>query len=157
MSESKHINRAAARTPEQQTQYEAIAEAGVCPFCPEHYGKFDYQDPPIHETEHWYTIANMRSYDYTQLHNVIIAKNHVLFPDELTQEAWLDLQENLAHFRRVLNLGYAAVGMRMGDPVETGASVGHLHAHLVQPDPEQTGPDKSVVFYMSRNYTKDDQ
>lgn len=152
MNESRHINLDAARSPEQERQYAAISEAGVCPFCPEHYGQFEFQDPPVHESEHWYTINNMKRYGYTQHHKVIIAKQHVLFPDELTPEAWLDLQENLAHFRRVLKLGYAAVGMRIGDPAETGASVGHLHAHLVQPDPAQTGPNKSVVFYMSRNY-----
>ena len=154
MTESeKHINVDAARSDRQKNQYQSIAESGLCPFCPEHYGTFAHQEPPIHESKHWYTIENkIGKYDYTLLHDVIITRRHVQFIDELSDEEWQDLKENMAYFRRVKKLGFGAVGMRFGDPVETGASVGHLHAHLVQPDPEQTSAERVVLFRMSRSY-----
>lgn len=153
-SEESHINLDAARSPEQEAQYKAIHEAGVCPFCPEHYREFDYQEDPISESEHWYTIANMKPYDYTSLHNVIIARRHLLSPDELTNEEWLDLKHNLDREIRTRKLGYGALGMRFGDPVMTGASVRHLHMHLVVPDPMQVSDLNVVKFRMSQSFKR---
>jgi diadenosine tetraphosphate (Ap4A) HIT family hydrolase len=149
---SSYINLAAARDAEQEKQYRQIAEAGVCPFCPEHYGKFMHQDTSIFESEHWYAITNMSPYPYTKLHNVIIAKRHIDLPNDLTDIEWLDLKKNVDHFIRMENLEYGALAMRFGDPIETGASVRHLHVHLIVPDESQTSEQAEVKFRMSRKY-----
>lgn len=155
MNESRqgHINPTAARGAEQQAQYQAILESGVCPFCPEHYGTFPLQTAPVAESDHWFVIDNMRPYEFTELHRVVIARRHITLPEELSDEEWVDLlRSHLQRERIERNLGYGAVGMRFGDPQKTGASVNHLHAHLIVPDEEVVSSENVVRFRMSEKF-----
>ena len=80
------------------------------------------------------TWFNIRPYDNTKKHIVIIPRRHVTTPRDLTQEERLSLWDVIDWASNFLDIRGAAFAFRWGDPTLTGASVDHLHAHILVPD-----------------------
>jgi ATP adenylyltransferase len=100
---------------------ERLIEQNICLFC----------EPEAAETEtsHWRVLKNDFPYEGTERHLLIAPKTHTGSLLHLTADAWDDVRaaistaaEGLSHF---------SVITRTGDPHYTGASVEHLHIHVV--------------------------
>jgi len=116
-----------------------IAKDGVCPFCPEHLSK--YHNKPIIEKEYWWVTDNMYPYQPTLNHGLLIHKNHIVHINEISVEAWAELKSIVAEMTKLRSVGGGTFILRFGDARFTGASVSHLHAHLIQSNPDDTSYD----------------
>ncbi len=116
-----------------------IAQDGVCPFCPEHLAK--YHKNPIEEKTFWVLTDNMYPYKPALRHRLIIHKAHITHINEVSTEAWIELQTLIKEETISKNISGGTFIMRFGDTHYTGASVSHLHAHIVQSNPEDSSYD----------------
>lgn len=123
-----------------------IAQEGVCPFCPEHLKK--YHKPAIEERAHWIVTDNMYPYKPSLHHRLLIHKGHISHFSELSPEAWMELHEIAQTEMKRLSISGGTFVMRFGDARYTGASVSHLHAHIVQSDPADASYDRAKGLVM---------
>jgi len=123
-----------------------IAQDGVCPFCPEHLAK--YHKKPIIEKKYWVLTDNMYPYKPFLQHKLIIHKEHITHVNELSKEAWIELQNIVKEETSAKNISGGTFIMRFGDTHFTGASVSHLHAHIVQSNPEDLSYDTAKGLTM---------
>ena len=119
---------------------EKIAEDGVCPFCSEHLNK--YHKNAVSEKKFWLITDNMYPYKPVLHHKLIIYKEHIVHLNDLPREAWDELNDLFQEITKSLNISGGTLMIRFGDTHYTGASVSHLHAHLVQSDPSDQSYDK---------------
>ncbi len=111
-----------------------IAEKQVCPFCPEQL--LNFHKNPIRRHGHWIVTNNMYPYKPVKQHVLLIHEEHVEHVTDLSAEAWSELHEIIKQEAGERGMPGGAFVMRFGDTHFTGASVAHLHAHLVQSDPD---------------------
>ncbi len=120
-----------AWTPEYKKVLEEINESGECPapFCKDkgngHKHSIEYR------TNWWKVTRNTFNYQNALHAFLIIPVNHIENFSELTTEEWKDLRNVIRYLIKRYDLkGYSLV-WRMGEKSHTGASVSHLHAHLI--------------------------
>lgn len=123
-----------------------IAKDGVCPFCPEHLA--NYHKNPVVEREMWLVTDNMYPYKPSKLHRLIIHKEHITHMNQITPHGWHVLMEILGEEVAKNNVSGGSLIMRFGDTKFTGASVSHLHMHIVQSDPDDPSYDKTKGLTM---------
>lgn len=111
-----------------------IAGKHVCPFCPDQLANFHKN--PIRHFGHWLVTDNMYPYKPVKQHLLLIHETHIEHASELSLQAWSELLEIIKFESTERGIVGGALTMRFGDTHFTGASVSHLHAHLVQSDPE---------------------
>ncbi|HRH32069.1 MAG TPA: hypothetical protein PLK06_01965 [bacterium] len=111
-----------------------IADKQVCPFCPEQLANFHKN--PIRKYGHWIVTNNMYPYKPVKQHILLIHEAHIEHASEISAEAWSELQDIVKQETAERDMIGGALTMRFGDTHYTGASVAHLHAHLVQSDPD---------------------
>lgn len=141
---TKVVNPRFAKTGEYRKVIETIETIGQCPFCPDN---FRYHKKPILKKLHgWLITENSWPYKNSQKHFVIISPNHKETLAELTIrdiESILRLS-NWAIKKYKIRGG--ALTMRFGEPDFTGATVSHLHAHLIYPEKGKGAHAKTVMF-----------
>lgn len=125
------VNINAARTSEQRDVLREIIDDGVCPFCIESLNKY-HKLPILKEGDFWLTTENQWPYKFTQSHYLIIAKQHIETITELAPGAFEELGDHAKSLIEEHGMGYGGLAMRFGAPENTGASVRHLHAHLLR-------------------------
>ena len=111
---------------------EAIAEK-ACPLCPPM--KW-HPNPILHRLEGWFITANSHPYDNTEHHLLMIAERHI---EQLSDLSTTDLGSilNLSNWAtKEFNIRGGGITMRFGDTLYTGATIKHLHAHLIVPKVE---------------------
>ncbi len=123
-----------------------IAEHGVCPFCEENLSK--YHKNPVEERKFWWVTDNMYPYTPTLHHRLIIHKKHIEHYSELSSEAKAELDQIFQDEMTKQNIDGGALVMRFGTTKYTGASVIHLHCHIVQSNPDDRSYDKSKGVIM---------
>ncbi len=129
---TRHVNLENARVDKQRDVMGKIKEDGVCPFCPEHLEAY-HEEPILRRGDHWIVTRNQWPYSNTETHLLAIATRHVVALSELTPGAG---EELLNHFRwaeDVYKIAAGGLAMRFGDVGRSGATVQHLHAHLIVP------------------------
>lgn len=136
VAQKTFVNTRNAETGEARRKYEqvikGIAGDGVCPFCSDNLTK--YHKKPLIERTCWRVTENMYPYHPVQRHFLFIHKTHIEHIDELSDEAWRELHA----FIKEKKMAGGSFVLRFGDTHFTGASVAHLHAHLIQSDPEHS-------------------
>jgi len=119
-----------AREVAQWINMEQIFRDNVCPFCPEHL--LTYHTPPIiRETDNWVVTANQYPYENTRVHLLLIRREHAERLSELNANDWRDIGELVQWAEREYKIGGGGFGFRFGNPALNGATVKHLHAHLL--------------------------
>lgn len=78
----------------------------------------------------------MYPYHPVQHHLLFIHKIHVVDIRELSDTAWKELLALISQEADKRKIAGGTFAIRFGDTHFTGASVAHLHAHLVQSNPE---------------------
>lgn len=122
-----------ARRKEQIAVMEKIKKDGVCSFCREHMEKY-HENPILKETDYWYYTKNAWPYENTKHHFILIPKSHVSTPHELSNEEWSELREMVTFISKEHGIDDATFLMRFGKMIDTGATVRHLHAHIIVGD-----------------------
>lgn len=126
----------------------AIVAKGFCPFCEEHLFKH-HRKPIIFRSKYWLVTENSWPYQGSQHHFLFIARIHVEATEEVSAAVWANLKKVYRDVVKYYALKGATLMMRSGDTKFTGASVNHLHAHLVvgSSRTKKTKPIKAIVGF----------
>lgn len=126
-------NHANARNEVQAAYMRELEENGICLFCPETLRSAP--DQKVHfESEHWIVSENRFPYPDTKLHLLLIPQEHVRDMIDLSEEARDDFWDVLEKCRKSWSLGFYKMMTRCGDTNFTGATIEHLHLHLMVGD-----------------------
>lgn len=127
------VNLDNARYEEQRALMETIQNGNFCPFCPEHYDKSQLM-PVIKQGQYWHIRQNRWPYENTRIHLLIIHNSHAEKLSDITPKAAKELFELVQWAEKEYQIADGAMGLRFGDILTNGATVNHLHAHLISAD-----------------------
>src|SRR5580693_9040418 len=113
------------RTQEQLAEMRRLEAAGICLFCPETLREHARHEV-ILETPHWAVTPNAFPYAGTRQH-----VNDML---DLDDAALADFWGVLRTVREEYGLGHYGLGVRNGNCSFTGATIAHVHAHVLVGD-----------------------
>jgi diadenosine tetraphosphate (Ap4A) HIT family hydrolase len=119
-----------ARTPEQLAEMRRLDAAGICLFCPGRLSGPAGQEMVL-STAHWSVTPNEYPYAGTSLHLLLVPHQHAAGLLELGEEARADFWAALAAVAEQFQLQSYGLGVRNGDCRRTGATIAHVHAHLL--------------------------
>jgi ATP adenylyltransferase len=122
------------RTAEQLAEMERLEAAGICLFCPAALREHARQRV-LFETEHWSVTPNEFPYAGTRLHLLVVPHQHVNDMLDLGDAALTDFWAALRTIRESFGLDYYGLGARNGNCSFTGATIAHVHAHVLVGDP----------------------
>lgn len=131
MSTKKVVDPVHAKSKAYQKILKKIQAEGQCPFCPQN---FKYHPKPILKKDNnWFITHNTWPYKNTQHHFIIISKSHKEKFNELNLKDFQSVQKLTNWAIKKYSLKGAALTLRFGDTNHTGATVYHLHFHLITP------------------------
>jgi diadenosine tetraphosphate (Ap4A) HIT family hydrolase len=119
-----------ARTPEQLAEMRRLDAAGICLFCPGQLGGPAGQEV-ILSTAHWSVTPNEYPYEGTSLHLLLVPREHASTLLGLSEDARAGFWAALAAVADRYALQHYGLGVRNGDCRRTGATIAHVHAHLL--------------------------
>jgi ATP adenylyltransferase len=122
------------RTPEQLAEMERLEADGLCLFCADGLRTVARQKI-LFQTPHWIVTPNEFPYPGSRLHLMLVPHRHVGDILDLDAEAQAGFWTALGWVRDRYELTYYGLGMRNGDCRYTGATVRHVHAHVLVGDP----------------------
>lgn len=119
-----------SRTAEQLAEMQRLEAAGECLFCPDVIRRHDRQ-VIAWETAHWIVTPNEFPYQGTALHLLLVPHQHAGDVLDLDPAAQRDFWHALAMVRERYDLTYYGLGVRNGECAFTGATIAHVHAHVL--------------------------
>lgn len=143
-SVNSNVDPSNARDPEYRKAMGEIVNTTECPLCTLKW----HPNPIIRDDGFWLLTKNGFPYADTQQHLLMIAKRHVEEFSELTDQEAVSLFKTINWANKKFNIEGGGLAMRYGDPKYTGATMKHLHAHLIQPElaePDSDGKIKAKV------------
>lgn len=141
------VNLENARFDDQKDVMQSIIEDGVCPFCQESLKKY-HKSEILKSGEHWLLTYNQWPYANTKLHLLAIAKYHATDLSGMKPGSAEELFDMLRWAEDFYKISFGGICMRFGDIKQNGATIDHLHAHLIVPV-ENLSKDKKVRFKIS--------
>jgi diadenosine tetraphosphate (Ap4A) HIT family hydrolase len=122
-----------------------IIRAGVCPFCPENF-RWHPHAIIFHESG-WRLTPNAHPYENTEHHFLIIPDRHYTGIHDISPKDWSVVREFALKAGSRFHFKGGGLTVRFGDTALSGATVQHLHWHLIVPklDPE-TGRARPIYF-----------
>lgn len=142
-SKSSFVNTRYAKSGGYKEVLEKIEKSGKCPFCPENR---DFKNPILKRVGGWIVKKNDWPYKNTLHHFVFIPDRHLENFSELTPDDFKALLELVTWTIKEFKIPGGGFAMRFGEPDYTGASVRHLHAHLIVPELNKDGTAKVAYF-----------
>jgi diadenosine tetraphosphate (Ap4A) HIT family hydrolase len=147
----RHVDRknAAVLKRSDYTQtLDAITAGGFCPFCEEHLFKH-HRRPLIYKSKYWLVTENTWPYKGSRFHFLFITRTHIETTEGMPSAMWADLQKLYRKLVRANGIEGATLMIRSGNTKFTGASVNHLHAHLVAGSPrtKKAKPIKALIGF----------
>lgn len=122
----------------------SIESENKCPFCPDN---FKYHKKPIlNKIGTWFITENSWPYKNTEHHFLIINTKHKENFNELTNKDWESLRKLTNWVVKKYNLEGGAFALRFGETNYTGATVCHIHAHIIYPKINKKKETKTVNF-----------
>lgn len=123
------------RTEQQLAEMRRLEAAGICLFCPEALREHARQRVEI-ETRHWAVTPNAYPYAGTRLHLLVVPVRHVNDLLDLDEDSLADFWDAMRQIRQRYNLDHYGLGVRNGNCSFTGATIAHVHAHVLVGDPD---------------------
>jgi ATP adenylyltransferase len=120
-----------------------LEAAATCLFCPDGLRQ-QAREQILLETSHWSVMPNKFPYRGTSFHLLVIPHQHAADIIDLEPSSQCDFWSVLAIMRERFDLKHYGLGIRNGDCKLTGATVAHVHAHVV------VGDDSSESEIMMR-------
>ncbi len=130
MKSKEFVNLENARVKEQRKIMEAIKKGEYCPFCPEYYNGAKLE-PVIRQGKYWHLRKNRWPYKNTRVHLIIILNQHAENLSEISPEAAQEFFELAQWAEQEYQILGGGLCLRFGDIEINGATVLHLHAHLI--------------------------
>lgn len=141
------VNLDNARNIEQREVMETIQNGNFCPFCPKYYDQSQLM-PVIKQGRYWHIRANRWPYENTHVHLLIIHNEHAEKLGDVSPEAVQEFFELAQWIEKEYQITGGAIGLRFGDIRINGASVNHLHAHLISAKiTDKNNPDYQPVRF----------
>lgn len=127
---------------------ETIIAGGFCPFCEEHLFKH-HRKPLMYTTKHWLVTESSWPYKGSRFHILFIARPHIESTEDMPTTMWVELLRLYRALVREKKIEGATLIIRSGNTQITGATVNHLHAHLIvgAPRTESSKPIKALVGF----------
>lgn len=141
---NKHINSINSRRGAYAKLLKKIDKDGVCPLCPKHLSNY-HKKPIIKRGKYWLLTENQNPYEGLELHLLAIHKKHKINLTDLNNSDFADLFNLFKWAIKTNDLPAGTLLMRFGDGIYNGASVNHLHAHLMTGGPYKKGKSKIKV------------
>jgi diadenosine tetraphosphate (Ap4A) HIT family hydrolase len=135
------------RTADQLTEMQRLEAAGVCLFCPDGLAAQNRQEIVL-RTRHWSVTPNAFPYRGTKLHLLLLPDQHAADLLDLDPAVQADFWTVLGQVREQFGLDYYGLGVRNGDCRYTGATITHVHAHVLTGH-QAAGPDGPVRMRFS--------
>jgi len=123
------------RNEEQLAEMRRLEAAGICLFCPDSLRGHPRQRV-LFETAHWAVTPNEFPYAGTRLHLLVVPHRHVNDMLDLGDAALADCWAAMRLIRERFELDHYGLGVRNGDCGFTGATIRHVHAHVLVGDPD---------------------
>lgn len=121
---------------------EEIVSEDVCPLCPPM--KW-HPNPILKQDRRWLITENSHPYKDSKHHFIIISKKHIEDLDEITDKDLSSVLKLARWATKKFDITGGGLTMRFGDTLYTGATIKHLHAHLIVPTVE--GDKVSPVYF----------
>jgi len=118
------------RVESQRARMEECIRLGICPFCWENLAEW-HDAPVIKFGRFWAITANDHPYSGAKHHYLGIYAYHISSISELALGAGDELLSLFSEFCAENDIVGATAIMRFGEMTYTGATVSHLHAHIV--------------------------
>jgi len=126
------VNIKNARKGEYKKVIEEIAKTGKCPFCKEN---FKYHKKPIYKKRgDWFLTNNTWPYKNARRHLIIIGNEHKEEFAELTKSDFESVAYLVNWAIKEWKIKGGGLAMRFGNTNFTGASVSHIHFHIISPE-----------------------
>jgi ATP adenylyltransferase len=129
---------------EYENVIDSIEKTGLCPFCPENF-KY-HKKKLIEECGNWFLTENSWPYKNTKYHFIIISKKHKENFSDLSKKDFEDVKELVNFAIKKFDIKGGALSLRFGDTDYTGATVCHLHFHIISPELDENSKSKTVYF-----------
>lgn len=128
-----YVDLSKTRDQKQLAEYEVIEQNQICPFCVEHRDRYT-QGKRLYDGEFWWIFENNWPYENTAKHIMLVYKKHAVYLEDIDSRAGGELHLQLKEIEKDNNnISLAALVGRFGFVYWTGASVNHLHFHLLFP------------------------
>ena len=135
------------RTAEQLAEMRDLEARGLCLVCPGGLAGHSRQQI-LFQTRHWTITPNAFPYPGTARHLLLVPGQHAADLLDLDEAVRQDFWTALAQVRDRYALSYYGLGVRNGDCRYTGATIRHVHAHVLVGDPGP-GPETPVRMRFS--------
>lgn len=139
----RYIEMANVRPGKMMQEYRRIRKDGHCPFCPSHLSVW-HKKPVLHKGEYWTLTTSDYPYPDTASHLLLILNEHEESFGTLPIAAQHEFCSIVTAVETEGKFPGGAICGRSGDPLRSGASVKHLHFHLIVPS-KAAG---QVAFYL---------
>ncbi len=141
----KLVNIKNAGQGEYRKVIEQIAKTGKCPFCKEN---FKYHKKPVYKRkEGWFLTNNSWPYKNTNYHLIILGDKHKENFSEITKKDLKSVAYLINWAIKKWKIKGGGIAMRFGETDHTGASVNHIHFHVISPKiDKKTKKAKTVNF-----------
>jgi ATP adenylyltransferase len=114
-----------------------IQARGDCPFCEDDLGGW-HKKPILHKIGSWLITEASWPYENAKHHfMIVVTRDHMTTFAEMNLNDWESVSDLVEWATREYNIKGGALTARFGDTAFTGATVCHLHFHLIVPDIEQ--------------------
>lgn len=144
MDDFAYIAKAEDRAGYKELLQKELA-AHICPLCPE--GLKMGHNAILKSINGWNLILNEFAYAHTKVHALIIPQAH---QTNLTALSSVDMESvrllatwAIEHFQ----IKGGALTLRFGDAHYSGASVRHLHFHIITPEHDENIDDNAIVSF----------
>lgn len=118
------------RVPAQQNKMAEATRLGICPFCWENLN--EWHDAPVIKKGGWWAITeNDYPYPGAKHHYLAIYRQHISSFEEIDAAAGYELFRLFSWVCKEFKIPGAAIIMRSGEMIYTGATVFHLHAQIM--------------------------
>lgn len=131
VSGKKFISLHAAKGKGYLEALKSIEKEKVCPLCPK---TMKWHTKPIlKKYKGWLITENFNPYENSMYHLLVIGDQHKEKIKELTLNDWEAITRLINWAVAKFKIKGGGMTMRFGNPLFTGATVQHLHAHLIAP------------------------
>lgn len=136
----KHLKLQNARIPAQANKMKKLIKLGICPFCKENFAKH-HDNPILRETKSWIVSKNDYPYDGTKTHILLVFKKHADSFEKISPKEITEFLQNIKWIKKKFKIPGGSLFMRFGDHDYTGATVTHLHAHIISGSKQNKGTE----------------
>lgn len=126
----QNLNMANVRELEQEKQMVWLQKHNICPFCRKYF-EAHHKAPILWEKKFWLVTMNDYPYEGSVNHFLIVHRMHKTSLSDISKKAAEELGEALHWIEKKYKLPGGTFAMRFGDIHYTGATIAHLHAHVI--------------------------